>query len=186
MAEIEKDLIILPKNILINIYSNNTLALNGQYGIVKKSFLDLIYFIILIFNNKIYAKGLYILVISDKNEIKGYFGLSKILIANMIQGVTQTFYKTLITEGIGYKFRIEKDNLILNIGLSHLVKLNIPTNLTAKVESPTKLTIMGNDKEIVTFFAAKIRDMKKPEPYKGKGILYDGEKILRKAGKTGR
>jgi large subunit ribosomal protein L6 len=104
----------------------------------------------------------------------------------MIQGANEGFSKTLIAEGIGYKFKIDKETLILNIGLSHSIKLSIPTTLTINLDSTTRLTLIGTEKENVTFFAAKIRAMKQPEPYKGKGILYEGEKILRKVGKTGR
>ena len=104
----------------------------------------------------------------------------------MINGVTQKFSKTLIAEGVGYRFQVDKNLLNLSLGFSHPVQFEIPEDLTIKLESPTKLQLTGIDREKVGFFAAKIRDMKPPEPYKGKGILYEGEKILRKAGKTGK
>eukprot|EP01040_Poterioochromonas_malhamensis_P011723 gene11723-12793_t len=104
----------------------------------------------------------------------------------MINGVTKKFSKILNAEGVGYKFQLDKDKLILNVGFTHPVKFIIPENLNVKLESPTKIVIAGIDKEQVGFFASKIRNTKPPEPYKGKGILYEGEKILRKAGKTGK
>ena len=104
----------------------------------------------------------------------------------MVSGVDQKFSKTLIAEGVGYKFQVDKTKLILSVGFSHPVEFEIPSDLSIKAESPTKLVISGIDKEKVGFLAAKIRDMRPPEPYKGKGLLYEGEKILRKAGKTGK
>ena len=104
----------------------------------------------------------------------------------MVSGVDQNFSKTLQAEGVGYKFQVNNTTLILNVGFTHPVEFLIPSDLTVKLESPTRLVISGIDKEKVGFLAAKVRDMRPPEPYKGKGILYAGEKILRKAGKTGK
>jgi large subunit ribosomal protein L6 len=104
----------------------------------------------------------------------------------MITGVNEKFIKTLIAEGVGYKFQVDKTNLILSVGFSHPVEFSIPTDISVKLESPTRILISGIDKEKVGFLASKIRDIRPPEPYKGKGILYDGEKIVRKAGKTGK
>jgi len=100
--------------------------------------------------------------------------------------VNQKFSKVLIAEGVGYKFQVEKTKLILNVGFTHPIEFLIPEDLTIKLESPTRIEISGIDREKVGFLAAKVRDMRPPEPYKGKGILYQGEKILRKAGKTGK
>jgi large subunit ribosomal protein L6 len=104
----------------------------------------------------------------------------------MITGVNEKFIKTLIAEGVGYKFQVDKTNLILSVGFSHPVEFGIPADISVKLESPTRILISGIDKEKVGFLASKIRDIRPPEPYKGKGILYDGEKIVRKAGKTGK
>ena len=104
----------------------------------------------------------------------------------MVNGVDKKFSKTLIAEGVGYRFQVEKNKILLNVGFTHPVAFEIPEDLTIKLESNTKIQLSGIDREKVGFFAAKIRDMKPPEPYKGKGILYEGEKILRKAGKTGK
>ena len=96
------------------------------------------------------------------------------------------FSKILIAEGVGYKFQVEKEKLVLNVGFTHPIEFIIPSELNIKLESPTKIQISGIDREKVGFLSAKIRDMRPPEPYKGKGILYQGEKIIRKAGKTGK
>ena len=94
--------------------------------------------------------------------------------------------KTLILEGVGYKFQVNGKILVLSAGFSHTIDFVIPDDLQVKLESPTKITISGINKEKVGFFASKIREKRPPEPYKGKGILFEGERVLRKAGKTGR
>ena len=104
----------------------------------------------------------------------------------MVVGVSEQFTKNLETIGVGYKFQLENNTLIINAGFSHPIKMDIPKDLSLKTESPTKLSVTGIDKERVGFLASKIHDVRPPEPYKGKGILYKGEKIVRKAGKTGR
>jgi large subunit ribosomal protein L6 len=122
----------------------------------------------------------------ETKKARAYHGLIRALVQNMVTGVHQQFTKNLIAEGVGYKFQVDKTKLILSVGFSHPVEFEIPSDLSIKAESPTKLVISGIDKEKVGFLAAKIRDMRPPEPYKGKGLLYEGEKILRKAGKTGK
>lgn len=122
----------------------------------------------------------------DTKKVKSYHGLIRALVQNMITGVNEKFMKTLIAEGVGYKFQVDKTNLILSVGFSHPVEFGIPIDISVKLESPTRILISGIDKEKVGFLASKIRDIRPPEPYKGKGILYDGEKIVRKAGKTGK
>ena len=92
----------------------------------------------------------------------------------------------MVAEGVGYKFQLEKDRLVLSVGFSHPVFFDIPKELTIKLESSTRILIQGIEKEQVGFFASQIRAIRPPEPYKGKGIQYQGEKILRKAGKTGK
>jgi large subunit ribosomal protein L6 len=104
----------------------------------------------------------------------------------MITGVNEQFSKVLVAEGIGYKFQIDKKQLILSMGYSHPIEFLIPEDLKIETESPTRLKISGIDKERVGFFASKVREIRPPEPYKGKGILYDGEVVLRKAGKSGK
>jgi len=101
---------------------------------------------------------------------------------NMIQGVTDGFCKNLIVEGIGFKAQIEKRELVLLLGFSHPIKMIIPDDIIVEVDK-NKISVCGIDKERVVTIAAKIRNFKKPEPYKGKGIRYEGEIIRRKAGK---
>ena len=123
---------------------------------------------------------------SEAPSHRSKHGLYRALIQNMITGVDQQFSKTLIAEGVGYRFQLEKTKLIVNVGYTNPIQFIIPEELIIKLESNTKIQLLGIDNEKVGFFAAKIRDMRPPEPYKGKGILYEGEKIVRKAGKTGK
>ncbi|MCK9272626.1 50S ribosomal protein L6 [Candidatus Gracilibacteria bacterium] len=124
---------------------------------------------------------------NDKFQ-KGVWGLTRTLLGNMITGVTTGFEKSLEINGVGYKFEVVGTNkLILSVGFSHKVELITPKGISLSADEKAKnmIYIKGIDKQQVGFFAAKIRAVKKPEPYKGKGIKYTGEYIRRKAGKTG-
>jgi large subunit ribosomal protein L6 len=114
------------------------------------------------------------------------YGLSRTLVANMVTGVSLGFEKRLQITGVGYRAQLDGKDLVLNMGYSHPVKMITPNELTVKVESPTSVLISGMQKDLVGEFAAKIRAVRPPEPYKGKGIAYEGEVIRRKAGKTGK
>nr|ARW69377.1 ribosomal protein L6 [Polysiphonia sp.] len=130
-----------------------------------------------------------IIKLSAKNKLpntKAIHGLSRSLINNMIIGVSQGFEKKLIIEGVGYRSQIEGKNLILNMGYSHPVKIETPKDIIIKVENNTNISISGINKESVGQTAAKIRSIRPPEPYKGKGIKYENEIINRKVGKTGK
>jgi large subunit ribosomal protein L6 len=118
----------------------------------------------------------------DKKQ-RALWGLFQRLISNMIEGVTKEFEKKLEINGLGYKAEVSGDKLILNVGFSHQVNFNIPKNINIKIEKNI-ITISGIDKQLVGETAAKIRKIKKPEPYKGKGIKYLDEVIKRKAGKA--
>lgn len=126
-----------------------------------------------------------ILTLSRKKEnarTSALWGLTRSLIFNAVEGVTEGYTKTLIIEGIGYKVQLQGDTLVLSLGFSHDITLKAPEGITFEVDKMT-ITISGFDKQLVGNTAAKIRSYKKPEPYKGKGIRYDGEVIKRKAGK---
>ena len=104
----------------------------------------------------------------------------------MVTGVSEGFEKRLQITGVGYRAQLDGKDLVLNMGYSHPVKMITPTELAVKVESPTSVVVSGMQKDMVGEFAAKIRAVRPPEPYKGKGIAYEGEFIRRKAGKTGK
>jgi large subunit ribosomal protein L6 len=111
-------------------------------------------------------------------------GLTRTLIANMIQGVTEQFKKELSIVGVGYRAEVKGKEIVLNLGFSHPVAMKVPEGLAVSVEKMTAIEIVGADKSQVGEFAAEIRKLRPPEPYKGKGISYKGEHIRRKEGKT--
>ena len=112
-------------------------------------------------------------------------GLTRTLVANMVEGVTKGFSKSLEINGVGYRAELKGTVLNLALGYSHPVEYPLPAGVNAEVEKQTKITLTGIDKELVGATAAKIRSFRPPEPYKGKGIKYADERIVRKAGKTG-
>lgn len=122
---------------------------------------------------------------SDEKEHKAMHGLSRTLIANMVAGVTQGFKKTLEIAGVGYRAAKAGSKLGLTLGFSHPLEIEPPQGITFEVPAPNKIIISGINKEAVGEFAAKIRSYREPEPYKGKGIKYEGEVVRRKVGKAG-
>jgi large subunit ribosomal protein L6 len=178
MSRIGKKIINIPENVFVTI-KDEKIIVQGKYGILEQEISKILN--IELINNKLTVTR-----INDEKQTKAYHGLIRALIQNMILGTNQKFSKTLIAEGVGYKFQIDKQNLIVNVGYTHPIQFQIPVDLEIKLEGPTKISISGINKEKVGFLAAKIRDTRPPEPYKGKGILYNGEIIRRKAGKTGK
>lgn len=122
---------------------------------------------------------------SDKPKIRALHGLARALVGNMVMGVTQGFSRELDIQGIGYRADTSGGTLNLLLGLSHPVKLTVPDGLSVSVENNTRIKIEGIDKQQVGQFAADVRKLRPPEPYKGKGIRYLGEYVRRKVGKTG-
>ncbi|MEL6221851.1 MAG: 50S ribosomal protein L6 [Cyanobacteria bacterium J06627_8] len=113
-------------------------------------------------------------------------GLSRTLVSNMVEGVSQGFQKKLEIQGVGYRAQVQGKNLILNVGYSNPVEIVPPAGITLSVEANTNVTVSGIDKEVVGNTAAQIRAVRPPEPYKGKGIRYANEMVRRKAGKSGK
>jgi len=113
-------------------------------------------------------------------------GLCRTLVANMVEGVSAGFTRKLEIIGVGYRASVKGTTLVVNAGYSHPVEMVPPAGITFAVENNTQVTVSGSDKELVGNEAAKVRAIRPPEPYKGKGIKYEGERILRKAGKTGK
>ncbi|CAG0950718.1 50S ribosomal protein L6 [Geobacter sp.] len=122
----------------------------------------------------------------DGIKSRAAHGLTRTLINNMVVGVTKGFEKTLEISGVGYRAEAKGDVLNLSLGYSHPINFPLPNGITVEVDKMTKVLVRGIDKELVGQTAAKIRSFRGPEPYKGKGIKYADEKILRKAGKTGK
>jgi large subunit ribosomal protein L6 len=122
----------------------------------------------------------------DERESRALHGLSRTLIANMITGVTEGYTKTLEIVGVGYRVQARGSDLEFALGFSHPVPVKAPEGIAFTVESPTRLRVSGIDKQQVGEVAAKIRKIRKPDPYKGKGVRYQGEVVRRKVGKTGK
>jgi large subunit ribosomal protein L6 len=122
----------------------------------------------------------------DERQSRALHGLSRTLIANMITGVTEGYSKTLEIVGVGYRVQARGSDLEFALGYSHPVPVKAPDGITFTVEAPTRLRVTGIDKQQVGQVAANIRKLRKPDPYKGKGVRYQGENIRRKVGKTGK
>jgi large subunit ribosomal protein L6 len=123
---------------------------------------------------------------SDEPRHRALHGLTRTLVSNMVTGVSTGFTKGLEISGVGYRAQLQGDKLVLALGYSHPVEIPAPAGIQFRVDTPTRLAVFGADKELVGQTAAFIRSRRKPEPYKGKGIRYAGEQILRKAGKAGK
>ena len=122
---------------------------------------------------------------SDQGEHRALHGLSRTLVANMVEGVTTGFTKTLEIVGVGYRAETKPFGLTLALGYSHPIDYKAPQGITLRAVNPTTVEVSGTDKEVVGQVAAEIRSLRPPEPYKGKGVKYQGEVIRRKAGKAG-
>ena len=123
---------------------------------------------------------------SEAKLHKQLHGLTRTLVANMVTGVTEGYRKQLEITGVGYRAAKVGNKLQLNLGYSHPIEIEPPAGIVFEVENPTRLTVVGIDKELVGQIAAQVRATRKPEPYKGKGVHYLGEQIRRKAGKAGK
>ena len=123
---------------------------------------------------------------TEQKTHKQLHGLTRTLVNNMVVGVTDGYRKGLEITGVGYRAAKAGEKLQLNLGYSHQIEIDPPAGISFEIESPTRLAVVGIDKELVGQIAAKVRSTRKPEPYKGKGVRYAGEKIRRKAGKAGK
>jgi len=123
---------------------------------------------------------------NDEGPVRALHGLSRTLIANMVTGVTQGYAKTLEIVGVGYRVQAKGKDLEFSLGFSHPVTVSPPEGITFRVEAPTRFVVEGIDKQLVGEVSARIRKLRKPDPYKGKGVRYQGEVIRRKVGKAGK
>ena len=124
--------------------------------------------------------------LSDDKRSRSYHGLMRTLVANMVDGVSKGFEKKLEIVGIGYRSELKGTMLVLHLGYSHPIEFPLPEGISAEVEKQTQVTIKGINKELVGQISAKIRDLRKPDPYKGKGVKYANEVLRKKADKTGK
>lgn len=174
MSRIGKKEIVAGNNVEIS-FNNGVFAAKGPKGSLERSFTSDIQI-------KVDGKQVMLTPIRNSNNLMALWGTYASHIKNMIKGVSEGFQKKLILEGVGYKSQVNGTNLLLNLGFSHPVNVEIPKTLTVTAEKNV-VTVSGSDKELVGSFAAKVRSLKKPEPYKGKGFRYEGEVIRRKQGK---
>ncbi len=177
MSKIGKLPIALPQGVTVNV-AGQVISVKGPKGELKQDFGKLV---------KVEVKdGNVVLTPSDSSQnANAAHGLYRSLINNMVIGVTQGFSKTLVVTGVGYRSEVQGKNLVMNLGYSTEFIAVIPDGLTVTVDKEGKITVAGIDKQQVGEYCAQIRKLRKPEPYKGKGIRYDNEVIRRKVGKTG-
>nr|YP_010330161.1 ribosomal protein L6 [Porphyridium aerugineum]UNJ17877.1 ribosomal protein L6 [Porphyridium aerugineum] len=178
MSRIGKKVIIVPTQVKVEIKEQNIYCKGpkGESNHVIPPSLSI----------KLENNEIQILRKDDKLESKSLYGMTRTLINNIIVGVSQGFSKKLEIQGVGYKSQNEGKNLILNVGYSHPVKIEPPEGITLKADTNVNITVSGSDKQMVGQVAAYIRSIRPPEPYKGKGIRYQGEIVRRKVGKTGK
>jgi len=176
MSRIAKKPIVVPSGIKISVQGRQV-HVEGPKGKMSGCLLD---------QMQVEVKGSEISLKRAGNSIteKTNIGTSHRMITNMIAGVTSGFRKTLLIEGVGFKGEVKGQSLALNLGFTHIVNLEIPQGITVKTVKPTELLIEGSSKEHVGQFAAKVRSIYEPEPYKGKGVRYSNEVVRRKAGKA--
>lgn len=178
MSRIGKLPITIPENVDIN-YTNSEIIVKGKFGTLQKKIPSVI-------NISQNDGKLRIGLNEDTRTVRSLHGLYRTLINNMVIGVSEQFNLTLILKGVGYRAAIQGKEIVLNLGYSHPVKMEIPNDISVEVVQNTTLNLKSCNKELLGLFASKIRAWRKPEPYKGKGILYQGEQIIRKAGKSGK
>jgi large subunit ribosomal protein L6 len=174
MSRLAKRPIPVPKQTEISV-SNGLISVKGPKGTLTKPLHRYI-------SVEVGAEGVQVSKKSSAKEAQALVGTFASHMRNMMTGVTAGFSKKLLVEGVGFKWEVAGKNVNLSLGFSHPVKMTIPEGLTVVAEK-NALTISGSDKEVVGQFAANIRALKKPEPYKGKGIRYEGEVVRRKQGK---
>lgn len=177
MSRIGKQPITIPSGVTITV-DEHAILVKGPKGELSQFTMPEIIV-------KIDGETLTVSRINDEKEPRSKHGLMRTLISNMIIGVTKGFEKKLEITGVGFRVALAGTSLKMNLGFSHEVVYNLPEGIQAKVEQNT-ITISGVSKQLVGQVAAEIRALKKPEPYKGKGIQYVGERVLRKSGKSGK
>ena len=179
MSRIGRMPIAIQAGVTVEIAENNKVTVKGPKGTLER---------VLPVEMQIKKEGEEVIVTrpNDLKRMKSLHGLTRTLINNMVIGVTEGYQKVLEINGVGYRVQKQGNKLVFALGYSHPVEVEDPAGITTEVEGQNKITIKGIDKEKVGQFAAEIRELRRPEPYKGKGIKYADEVIRRKVGKTGK
>jgi large subunit ribosomal protein L6 len=178
MSRIGKLPINIPKNVDVN-YSESKITVKGKFGELETKIPN---FIEIIHDDN----TLKVILKTDARDFRSLHGLYRTLINNMIIGVSEQFQLTLILKGVGYRAAVQNNEIVLSLGYSHPVKIEIPKNISVEVLQNTTINLKSCNKELLGLFASNIRAWRRPEPYKGKGILYKDEQIIRKVGKSGK
>ena len=177
MSKVGKLPVAIPAGVTVNV-ANGLISVKGPKGELKQSFHDEI-------DIKVEGTEVVLTTKNDAKQTNAYHGLYRSLINNMVKGVSEGFTKTLVITGVGYRAEVKGKELVMNLGYSSDYIAIIPEGLTVVATPDGKLTISGIDKQLVGEFSSQVRKLRKPEPYKGKGIRYETEVIRRKVGKTG-
>jgi large subunit ribosomal protein L6 len=177
MSKVGKLPVAIPAGVTINV-ADGLVSVKGPKGELKQAINGNIK--VEVNNNELVLSTL-----DNAKQTNAYHGLYRSLISNMVKGVSEGFTKTLVITGVGYRAEVKGKELVMNLGYSSDYIAIIPDGLTVVATPDGKLTITGIDKQLVGEFSSQIRKLRKPEPYKGKGIRYDNEVIRRKVGKTG-
>ncbi|MBA8667758.1 50S ribosomal protein L6 [Holosporaceae bacterium 'Namur'] len=175
MSRVGKLPITIPGSVKVNL-DHLTLDVSGPKGSLKRTFAPEV-------SIKYNENQVRVAPIEDTSRARAMWGLTQRLISNMVKGVSEGFTQKLEISGVGFKASFSDSVLVLSLGFSHDIIYAIPKNIAVVCEKPTLISISGCDKELVGKIASEIRSLKKPEPYKGKGIKYENEKIRRKEGK---
>lgn len=178
MSRIGKQPIELPAGVTVAI-DNQNVTVSGPKGVLSRTILEYV-------SIDLADKTLTVNRADDSIKSRAAHGLTRTLVNNMVTGVTKGFERALEINGVGYRAELKGEVLNLSLGYSHPINFPLPNGITVEVDKMTKLLVKGIDKELVGQTAAKIREFRSPEPYKGKGVKYADETILRKAGKTGK
>lgn len=178
MSRIGKLPISIPENVNVN-YNDKEIVVKGKFGTLTQDLPDVIN---LTQENQILTVGLK----KETKKVRALHGLYRTLINNMVVGVSEQFDLTLLLKGVGYRATVQGKEIVLNLGYSHPVNIEIPEEISVEVVKNTTVNLKSCNKELLGLFAANIRSWRQPEPYKGKGILYKNEQIIRKAGKSGK
>lgn len=179
MSRVGKKPIEVPAGVTVSVDANNVATVKGPKGELVRSFHK---------DMKIEQEGNVITITrpSESKEHRTNHGTTRALLANMVTGVSEGFSKSLELIGVGYRAQLQGKKLVLNVGYSHPVEFTPEDGVEVEVPSNTKVIVKGISKEKVGALASNIRDVRPPEPYKGKGIRYEGEHVRRKEGKTGK